>query len=102
QQQDVILRKREIYDGATPSGNAMMASNLLSLSIVFHEPEWAERAWRMASSINRPVTSYPGSFGVWATIYQALTCSIREVVITGKQPEMTRKEFLSYLIPYRV
>ena len=80
----------------------MMASNLLYLSIAFHEPEWAERARQMASSINRPVTSYPGSFGGWATLFQALTYSIPEVVITGKQPELTRKEFLSHLIPYRV
>jgi len=101
-QKDVILRKREIYDGATPSGNAMMASNLLYLSVVFHEPEWAERASRMTSALHRPVTTYPGSFGGWATIFQALTYSIPEVVITGRQPEMTRKEFLSHLIPYRV
>ncbi|HWB92422.1 MAG TPA: hypothetical protein VG605_11235, partial [Puia sp.] len=102
EQKDVILRKREVYDGATPSGNAMMASNLLYLSIVFYEPEWAERARQMTSSINRPVTTYPGSFGGWATIIQALTYSIPEVVITGRQPELTRKEFLSHLIPYRV
>ena len=102
QQKDVILRKREIYDGATPSGNAMMASNLLYLSVVFNEPEWAERASRMTSALHRPVTTYPGSFGGWATIFQALTYSIPEVVITGRKPEMTRKEFLSHLIPYRV
>ena len=101
-QQDVILRKREIYDGATPSGNGMMASNLLYLSVIFYEPEWAERAWRMASALVRPVTTYPGSFGGWATLFQAFTYSIPEVVITGRQPEIARKEFLSTLIPYRV
>jgi uncharacterized protein YyaL (SSP411 family) len=101
-QKDVIVRKREIYDGATPSGNSMMASNLLYLSIVFNEPEWAERVRRMALSISRAVTGYPGSFGGWATLYQALTYSIPEVVITGQKPENARKEFLAYLIPYRV
>jgi uncharacterized protein len=101
-QQDVILRKKEIYDGATPSGNSMMASNLLYLSVVFHEAEWAERARRMVSAMQQPVTTYPGSFGGWATIFQALTYSIPEVVITGVSPENARKEFLSHLIPYRV
>jgi uncharacterized protein YyaL (SSP411 family) len=102
EQSDVILRKREIYDGATPSGNGMMASNLLYLSVIFHEPEWAERAWQMASSLTRPVTAYPGSFGGWATMFQAFTYTIPEVVITGRKPEIARKEFLSTLIPYRV
>jgi uncharacterized protein len=101
-QQDVILRKKEIYDGATPSGNSMMASNLLYLGVVFHEAEWAERARRMVSAMKQPVTTYPGSFGGWATIFQALTYSIPEVVITGVSPENARKEFLSHLIPYRV
>ncbi|HEV2478710.1 MAG TPA: thioredoxin domain-containing protein [Puia sp.] len=101
-QDDLIVRKREIYDGATPSGNSMMASNLLYLSVIFYEPDWAERAWRMLSSLIRPVTTYPGSFGGWATLIQAFTYSIPEVVITGKKPEIARKEFLSNLIPYRV
>jgi hypothetical protein len=101
-QDDLILRKREIYDGATPSGNSMMASNLLYLSVIFNEPDWTERASRMSSALIRPVTTYPGSFGGWATLFLAFTYSIPEVVITGRKPEMARKEFLSNLIPYRV
>jgi uncharacterized protein YyaL (SSP411 family) len=101
-QKDVLLRKRDVYDGATPSGNSMMASNLLYLGIVFDEKEWIARANRMAAALHRPVTSYPGSFGVWATLFQALTYSIPEVVITGHRPENARKEFLAHLIPYRV
>jgi len=101
-QKDILLRKREIYDSATPSGNSMMASNLLYLGIVFDNREWTARASRMAAAMHRPVSSYPGSFGVWATIFQALTYTIPEVVITGHRPENARKEFLSHLIPYRV
>ena len=102
QQKDLILRKKEVYDGATPSGNSMMASNLLYLSVVFNEPDWADRAFRMAAALGRPVTTYPGSFGGWATLFQAFTYSIPEIVITGQQPEKARKEFLAHLIPYRV
>lgn len=102
EQTDLILRKKEIYDGAIPSGNSMMASNLLYLSIIYDQPEWGERARRMAAALNRPVTSYPGSFGIWATLYQALTYTIPEIVLTARRPDPTRKEFLSQLIPYRV
>ncbi len=34
-QQDVIVRKKEVYDGAVPSGNAIMAFNLQYLGVVF-------------------------------------------------------------------
>ncbi|MBS1602187.1 MAG: thioredoxin domain-containing protein [Bacteroidetes bacterium] len=101
-QRDVVVRKKEIYDGATPSGNSMMAFNLLYLSVISDEPEWGERASGMASALQRPVVTYPGSFGIWATLFQAFTYTIPEVVITGEQPEKARKEFLSHLIPYRV
>jgi len=101
-QKDVVVRKKEIYDGATPSGNSMMAFNLLYLSVISDEPEWGERAWSMASALRRPVITYPGSFAIWATLFQAFTYTIPEVVVTGEQPEKARKEFLSHLIPYRV
>lgn len=101
-QKDLILRKKEIYDGAIPSGNSVMAFNLLYLSIIFEEPDWGKRAFRMTAALSKPVTSYPGSFGVWATVYQALTYTIPEIVLTARRPENTRKEFLSQLVPYRV
>jgi uncharacterized protein YyaL (SSP411 family) len=101
-QRDLLLRKKELTDGATPSGNAMMASNLLYLSIIFDQPEWARRAMQMASALGRVVKAYPGSFGGWATIFQAFTYSIAEVVITGRKPENARKEFLAHLVPFRV
>lgn len=102
QQEDVILRKKEIYDGAIPSGNSVMAHNLTYMSIIFNIPDWGDRAAKMAAALERPVTLYPGSFGVWATLYQALTYVIPEVVITARQPEPTRKEFLKQMVPYRV
>ncbi|HXB91000.1 MAG TPA: thioredoxin domain-containing protein [Puia sp.] len=102
EQPDLIVRKKEVYDGATPSGNSMMAFNLLYLSVIFDRPEWGDRARRMAAALHRPVTGYPGSFGIWATLYMAVTYTIPEVVITGKRPENARKEFLKQFIPYRV
>ncbi|HZE83063.1 MAG TPA: thioredoxin domain-containing protein, partial [Puia sp.] len=101
-QKDLILRKKEIYDGAVPSGNSIMAFNLAYMSIIFNIPEWGDRATRMATQVHRFVTGYPGSFGIWATLYQAITYVIPEVVITGRGLDTVRKEFLRQLIPYRV
>jgi uncharacterized protein YyaL (SSP411 family) len=101
-QQDLIVRKKEIYDGATPSGNGLMAFNLAYMGIIFNEEGWRERAVRMAAGLHRPVTLYPGSFGIWATLYQALTYIIPEIVLTGRQPEEARSALLQQFIPYRV
>ena len=101
-QQDLVVRKKEVYDGATPSGNSLMALNLAYMSIIFNKPEWRERAAGMAAAVQRPVTLYPGSFGIWATLYQAFAYIIPEIVLTGRQPENARKELLAQFIPYRV
>jgi uncharacterized protein len=101
-QQDIIFRKKEVYDGATPSGNAFMAFNLLYLSILFDQPAWKERAIKMCTSLGNAIIKYPGSFGIWATIVQANTYIVPEVVITGENLKKVRDEFLSNFIPYRV
>ena len=31
-QTDILIRKKEMYDGATPSGNALMAENFIFIS----------------------------------------------------------------------
>ncbi|HEX5668952.1 MAG TPA: thioredoxin domain-containing protein, partial [Chitinophagaceae bacterium] len=65
-QHDIIVRKKEIYDGATPSGNSVMANVLLHLGILFERPNWTERAVKMADSVSQMATRYPTSFGIWA------------------------------------
>ena len=63
-QKDVIFRKKEVYDGATPSGNATMANNIYRLSIIFHFPEWKKRAEKMIISLSNAIIRYP--YFVWS------------------------------------
>ena len=102
EQKDVIIRKKEVYDGATPSGNAVMAYNLFYLSVIFDKPGWKQRAIMNCRIIGKGVIHYPGSFGVWATMIQAITYGFIEVVITGKVLGNIFKDFLSNFIPDRV
>jgi uncharacterized protein YyaL (SSP411 family) len=67
-QKDVVVRKKEIYDGATPSANALMAENFLALSVVYNKKEWRERAERMVAGLLELIKSYPSSVGVWACL----------------------------------
>jgi len=101
-QDDVILRKREVYDGATPSGNAVMAGNLLYLGTIFDVMEWKERAARNAAGLTDMVRRYPGSFGVWATLINGLTYQLFEIILAGSISEKKHKEFLEKWIPNRV
>jgi uncharacterized protein YyaL (SSP411 family) len=101
-QQDVIVRKKEVYDGAVPSGNSVMAFNLYYLGVVFDNQDWRERAVRMCALLSQAVNKYPTSFSVWATISLGLSYSIPEIVIIGESYEQVRREFLRIFTPLRI
>jgi uncharacterized protein len=101
-QKDVIVRKKEVYDGATPSGNAIMALNLFSLAIIFDEPSWKERANQITLALREVVVKHPGSFGVWAGFLQALTFGVPEIVLIGENFENRHLDFLRIFIPFSI
>ena len=102
EQKDIIVRKKEIYDGATPSGNAVMAHNLFYLSVVFDIRDWKVRSMQMVSALEQVIRKYPGSFGLWASLLQAFTREVPELVLTGKKINELRNQILSIFIPNRI
>lgn len=83
-QDDVIVRKKEIYDGATPSANAMMVANLLKLSVIFDRPSWRERANKALDIISDAAIRYPVSFGLWACLILQRIKGMNEIAVFGK------------------
>jgi hypothetical protein len=101
-QNDVIVRKRDIYDGATPSGNAVMALNLLYLGTVFDINDWKQRAADNVAGLKDVIKRYPGSFAFWATLINAFTYPLYEIVLAGAYSVEKHKEFLETTIQNRV
>ncbi|QEC70184.1 thioredoxin domain-containing protein [Panacibacter ginsenosidivorans] len=83
-QEDIILRKKEVYDGAVPSGNAVMAFDLLYLAMIFNERLWLKRAEKMLISLDKVVIKYPYSFSYWAGLWQHMVTGINEIAVTGE------------------
>ncbi|OIR08373.1 hypothetical protein GALL_95410 [mine drainage metagenome] len=82
-QKDIIVRKKEVYDGATPSGNAVMAFNLYYLSVVFDRPDWKHHSQKIIQSLGSAIIKYPTSFGAWVSVLQIMVSGINEIVIAG-------------------
>jgi uncharacterized protein len=101
-QEDVIIRKKEIYDGATPSGNAIMARNLLMLGILTGKEQWKERAISMAEGLLQVATGYPTSFGVWADLIMELVTGTWEIAIVGKGAGQISKDLIKNYLPYNI
>ena len=101
-QQDVIFRKKEVYDGATPSGNATMANNIYRLSILLNIPEWKTRTGKMISSLNNLIVQHPVSFGGWAVLLVEIIDGTKEVVLIGGEPSVLAKQVLAEYIPHKI
>ncbi|MBI5857801.1 MAG: thioredoxin domain-containing protein [Sphingobacteriales bacterium] len=101
-QTDIIIRKKEVYDGATASGNSVMAHNLLYLSVVFDKSEWKQRNLDMVSSLTNAITRYPASFGNWLCLLYEIMIGTNEIAIVGPQFSGIQSELLSRFIPHRV
>jgi len=93
-QQDVIFRKKDIYDSATPSPNAVMAGNLYKLSLIYDKREWLQRANKMLDVISPVAIKYPVSFALWSSLLLQRVKGINEITIFGKNGTIAASDIL--------
>lgn len=99
EQKDLIVRKMEYYDGAMPSGNSLMAGNLLYLAPVFNLTEWQQMGQEMAAGLSSRAIAHPGSFGLWAMLIMQQAFGSGQIVVTGNDFEASRREVLKHYHP---
>lgn len=80
---DIPVRKIDLYDGALPSANSIMALNLWLCGMSMDRPEWVLRAEAMMAKMAAVAERYPGSFALWATLVQRMAHGMKLVVCTG-------------------
>ncbi len=101
-QQDILVRKKEVYDGATPSGNGVLARVLLHLSILTDRPEWRKLSEDMLSAMSAVAVRYPTSFGLWLDLLMEMHYGTAEVAVVGKDASLLAREALQKYFPYRL
>lgn len=101
-QKDILLRKKEIYDGATPSGNATMAINLHQLAILLDKPSYRSRSENMIVLFTDVAVKYPTSFGIWLSLLQQNIYGTAEIAIVGKESFKLQQEVFRTYITYKL
>jgi uncharacterized protein YyaL (SSP411 family) len=81
--QDLIVRQREVYDGAVPSGNSVALSNLLRLARLTAEPRYERAAEEISRAFSRTVGSHPSAFSMFLCGLELVMDGGRELVIAG-------------------
>ena len=80
---DLIARKKEIYDSATPSGNSMMLMNLLKLWKMTGKSKYQETAEKTIKKFIQTVESAPGIFTHFLSALHILLSRSVEIVVVG-------------------
>ena len=90
----LIATKKEIYDGAIPSGNSMMLGNLVLLSHLTGDPEYEEQASRVAEWFSGIVSRSPSSYSQYLCGLDHLLGPASDVVIAAEESDPVAKEMI--------
>lgn len=85
EQSDIIVRKTELYDNATPSGNATMVSNLQALAVLLDKDSYRDLVAAMLEQMQSGISKYGTSFPKWATALLAAVKGYKEIAVVGEQ-----------------
>ncbi len=99
-QKDIPARKVDVYDGALPSANAVMAHNLLLLGLCMEETGWYEHGVGMLKQIQEMAGRYPSSFGYWCLLHQRYAKGLKLVMCTGADAKDVGDELRSNVLPH--
>jgi uncharacterized protein YyaL (SSP411 family) len=95
-EKDLIVRQKEIYDGAIPSGNSVTAYNLSRLGKLIANSELEQKASRIIQNFAREINNAP--FGhTMSLIANQFSLSSYEVIITGDLKDDKTKKILNEL-----
>lgn len=81
--EELLIRPKEIYDGAIPSGNSVAAYNMLKLSRITGDQSLEEHARRIFNAFAGEVMLHPSAHSFLLTALQFAPGASREIVIAG-------------------
>jgi hypothetical protein len=90
-------KRKELYDGALPSGNSVMLSNLLRLARLTGLAELEEKAARLAEAFAGDVAGHPAAHTEFLCGLDFAIGPAREVVVVGKRGDKATEALLAVL-----
>lgn len=102
--EELLLRPKESYDGALPSGNSITALNLLRLARLTGDERWENRAEQQLLDFRTVLEEHPSGYTAFLQALQFALHPSQELILTGsleavELPEM-RQLFFSAFRPY--
>lgn len=101
-QTDIPIRNKDYYDNATPSGNSVMAENLLRLSVLSGKSELKVHAEKMLALIKKSALQYGTSFGNWLMVFMRMAYAEMEIAVCGNDANRWIADVLKKYYPITI
>jgi len=95
----LIARKKEISDNVVPASNSSLAKGLFTLGTYYEDIHYTEVAQKMTQGLLKEMERYGSGYSNWALLVMQFTFPTNEVVITGNNSEVLRKEMMQHYLP---
>ncbi len=93
----VLIRQKELYDGAIPSGNSVMMLNLIRLARLTGDPSLQQEAERISAFFADRVMTAPVNYTQFLSALDLAFGPGQEVVIVGRRGEELTEKMLTLL-----
>ena len=93
--EQLISRPKEIYDGATPSGNSVSALNFLRLARLTGRHDLEEKAVAYFKAFANDFSSYPAGYSHSLTALMFSLSRTKEVIVVSKEDKTEAQSFLN-------
>jgi uncharacterized protein YyaL (SSP411 family) len=93
----LLIRKKAIYDGALPSGNAVALLNLLRLARFTGRPDLDKKAAQTGAAFSKPIEDFPSGYTQFLTALDFAIGPSYEVVVVGPPSAPDTEEMLKVL-----
>lgn len=100
--EELIARRKEVFDNVIPASNSMMVENLYTLSLLLDRPAYAERADQMLGQIQPLVEQNADYLTNWATQFALRVRPTAEIAILGPEADAFRAEIDTSFYPNKV
>jgi uncharacterized protein YyaL (SSP411 family) len=95
--EELIARKKVIYDGALPSANAVAMWNLMRLARLTGDSSLEEKAWELGRAFSRELEKVPSAHTQFMVALDFSIGPSHEVIIAGDERSIDTREMLRAL-----
>ena len=100
--EELIARKKELFDNVIPASNSIMAHNLYALSLLLDRPNYTERVEQLLGLIQPLLSGEANYLTNWAALYALRVRPTAEIALVGPDAQTFRRAIDARFFPNKV